>query len=144
MKLIFYGEVSEQGQLKLYKRKTFEGEMLMFAGKKVVLSVERKKKKRSIDQNRYYWKVVVPMAKAGLYDVGYIYTLKETHERMKRMFIIKEKVNFKTGEIEQITGSTTELTTTEMMEYFAQIQQWASEYLGVVIPSPNEQMEIQL
>jgi len=144
MKLIFTGEVSESGKLKIFKRKEFESEMLMFAGKKVVLTVEKKTRKRSIDQNSYYWGVVVPMAKAGLYDVGYIYTLEETHDKLKKMFIIKEKVNFKTGEIQQETGSTTELTTTGMMEYFAQIQQWAAEYLSIDIPSPGEQIEIEL
>ena len=144
MKLIFSGEVSETGKLTIIRRKQFLEELFMFAGKKVEIRVEKKRKKRSTLQNAYYWSVVIPMVKKGYYDVGDIYTLKETHNELKKMFIIKEKVNYKTGEIKQITGSTTELTTTEMMEYFAQIQQFAAEYLSIVIPDPGQQIEIEL
>ena len=41
-----------------------------------------------------------------------------------------------------MTKSTAELTTTQMMDYVSEIQQFAAEYLNVIIPDPNEQIEI--
>ena len=142
MKLQFQGEVSESGKLTIFKRNSFLNELHLFAGKKVILTVEKKKRKRSLDQNAYYWGVVVPEVKRGYYDVGYIYSESETHDELKKMFIVKEKVNFKTGEIKEVIGSSTELSTTEFLEFIAQIQQWGAEYLSIYIPDPGEQLEI--
>ncbi len=36
------------------------------------------------------------------------------------------------------------MTTTDFMGYIEQIQQWSAEYLNVQIPSPNEQIQIEL
>lgn len=144
MKLIFNGEVSESGKLKIFKRKEFESEMLMFAGKKVILTVEKKTRKRSLCQNSFYWGVVVPMVRAGLLDTGYKLSLEQTHDLLKMMFLEKEIVNEKTGEILKSIKSTTELTTTDFMVFIDDVQRWASEYLSIVIPSPGEQIEIEL
>lgn len=34
------------------------------------------------------------------------------------------------------------MTTVQMMEYFAEITQWAAEFLGVQIPEPGEQIKL--
>jgi hypothetical protein len=52
-KLIYEGTVSESGQITLPPRLKSEVAGL-FAGKSVVVTWERKKKKRSADQNAYY------------------------------------------------------------------------------------------
>ena len=58
------------------------------------------------------------------------------------MFNKKELVNEQTGEILQTIGSTAQMSTSEMMDYFAEITQWSVEFLNVQIPEPNEQMKI--
>lgn len=46
------------------------------------------------------------------------------------------------GEVEQLPPSTTRLSTIEQEEYHEDIRRWGAEYLNIVIPLPNEQLEI--
>jgi hypothetical protein len=50
-----------------------------------------------------------------------------------------EIINIDTGECinERLTSS--EMTTTQFCEYIIEIQKWAAEFLGIDIPSPNEE-----
>ena len=142
MKLSYTGKVKQSG-LHIYNRKQFDEDLNLFIDKEVVLSLENKKRKRSLHQNNFYWGVVIPIVKQGLIDVGYRVTIDDTHDYIKTNFIKKELVNENTGEILPSIGSTTELTTTEFMDLIAEIQQWAAEYLNVEIPDPNEQINIK-
>ena len=144
MKLLFQGEVSDQGAFKIFNRKKFIKEMELFAGKHVLITVEKKRKKRSLEQNAYYWGVIVMLVRAGLIDTGYKVSIEETHTFLKSKFLVKEIVNEQTGEILSSVKSTTELTTTGFMEYIQDIQQFAIEFLGVNVPDPNEQLEIAI
>lgn len=87
-------------------------------------------KNRSLDQNKYYWKVVVPMVKDGLVDVGYneIRTKADAHKKIKELFLVPR----------ELPESTKELTTKEYNNLISEIQQWAAEYLSIVIPDPNQ------
>lgn len=94
---------------------------------------------RSLDQNKYYWSCIVPLVRKGLFDAGYNdVTENETaHEILKHLFL-KKKVSNGIETIE-IAGSSADLTTIEFSSYIEQIAQWASEYLGIVIPPPGTQ-----
>jgi hypothetical protein len=50
-----------------------------------------------------------------------------------------EIVNKDTGEslTEKLTSS--EMTTTQFCEYILEVQKWGAEFLGIDIPSPNEE-----
>ena len=48
------------------------------------------------------------------------------------------------GEFIEIIRSTTSLSTSEFMDFIAEIQQWTSEFLGVYIPDPNEVLELDI
>jgi hypothetical protein len=99
-------------------------------------------RKRSLPQNDYYWGVVVPMCRQGLYDAGYdeVKTSLDSHEVLKHLFLKKEVVNKSTGEVLVLDGSSKELTIPEFNEYIENICKWAAEYLSIAIPSPNEAM----
>jgi hypothetical protein len=58
-----------------------------FEGKEIVLTIERKRKKRSNEQNAYLWGVVYPILKDGFYQIGYKLTTEEVHELMKQSFV---------------------------------------------------------
>ncbi|WP_343302884.1 hypothetical protein AAHN97_15160 [Chitinophaga niabensis] len=98
------------------------------------------RKVRSLSQNAYYWGVVCDMVRDGLIDAGFesIESGEDAHEVMKGLFLKRDVINYNTGEILTGAVSTTELTTTEFNQYIEKIQQWAAEYLGISIPSPNE------
>ncbi len=143
MKIKYNGKVTDKG-LHIYNRAKFDEDIQLFNGKEVTVTVEKKKRNRSLDQNAYLHGVVIPMCREGLADVGYKYTLDETKLDLKRMFAVKEKVNINTGEIRQYIKDTSDMSTVEMMDFIAEIQQWAAEFLGVVIPNPNTQLMIEI
>lgn len=104
-----------------------------------------KANKRSLPQNAYYWSVIIPLVKAGLKDIGYneIKTESDAHEVLKYLFLKKQIPNENTGEVVEILGSTTKLTTTEFNLFIEQIIIWAAEYLNIQIPLPNEQLQMK-
>lgn len=141
MKYKHRGQV-ENGKLKIFNKDYLLKDIKTLDGKRVVLTIERAKKTRSLSQNSYYWAVVVPMVREGLVDRGYRISLEAAHEYLKSEFLKVELVNEETGEILPSTGSTKEATTTDFMAYIEDIQRWAAEYLVIYIPSPNEQIEM--
>ena len=92
------------------------------------LTVKRKTKSRSNSQNKYYWGVIIPMIAD---EVGYKFNI-EAHEALKFMFL-KQSKNGLTS-----LRSTSDLTTVEFEEYAKKCREWASEFLNLLIPLPNE------
>lgn len=142
MKFIFYGKTID-GKPKIARRSELEEVLQSFDGKEFQITIEKKKKSRSLNQNAYYWGVVIPSVRAGLHDLGMKLSRQEVHELLKLKFLKKEIINEKTGEVFEYIGGSSELTTSEFMDFIADIQQFASEYLNIVIPSPNEQTNIE-
>lgn len=115
-----------------------------FEGKIVVVTVEKRKNKRSNPQNAYMWGICIPIVKECLKKAGITLSLNDTHEMLKLKFL-KETIltNEETGECIERIKSTAELTTTQFMEYILDIQQFASEYFGVLIPDPNSEIKLK-
>lgn len=120
-----------------------------FEGKEVEVTIERKKRKRSTQQNRWLWGVAYSLITSNLHDLGTPISAEDVHIMMRMKaadelpFIYEDVVNKETGEvISSRMRSSTEYTTTEMMEYKMFLQAWAAEYLGVDIPDPDEQLAI--
>jgi hypothetical protein len=99
-------------------------------------------RKRSIAQNSYYWGVMIPLVRHGLYEAGYdeVKTNDDAHEVLKHVHLKQRIVNKQTGDVIDIAGSSAALTTPEFNIYVEAICKWAAEFLGVVIPSPNNQL----
>lgn len=121
-----------------------------FEGKNVVVTIERKRSKRSNEQNAYLWGVCYPIIASGMADIGTPISKEGVHVMMRLKagedlpnVIYEDAVNKETGEvIARRMRSTTEYTTSQMMEYIEAIHAFAAEYLGVVIPDPDQQLEI--
>lgn len=146
MKLTYYTTVTN-GKLS----RTWQQAVDSFEGKRVEVTIQKAKKKRTTPQNAYYWGVVIPILQQGLADVGYLYNKDATHELIKRHVaetepgaIVEEIVIEKTGEVLSRIRSTSELSTSEFMDYLEIIKQFASESLGVYIPEPNENLKLDL
>lgn len=124
-------------------RKPIKEAIAAFEGKEITITITKKSKKRSNEQNAYLWGVVYPIVKNGLKEIGYNQiTIEQVHELLKGTFIKEDIVNELSGEVKTITGHTSDLTTSQFMDYLAQIKQFAAEQLGCYIPDPNEQSEI--
>lgn len=113
-------------------------------GKEIVIRIEKKKKKRSNPQNRFYYGVVIPLMQQALKESGTLMTSNDVHELLKLRFL-KETilVNEETGQIVERIKSTTELSTSGFMDYLSEITVFASEYFGVEIPQPNENITLK-
>lgn len=135
MKLLHFGKVKD-GKLSLNNQIQFSREIKAFEGKEVVITLEKKSKKRSTQQNRYYHGIVVPLVWDGLRRAGYNITQDEAHEILKSLFNKGQFSDPITGEVTDYGKSTTSLTTSGFMDFIASIQQWAAESIDVIIPDP--------
>src|SRR4029078_816659 len=98
--------------------------------------------KRSDQQNRYYWGLVVPLVQKGIEDYGTELTKEETHEFLKARFNVADLVNQDTGETINLPLSTTRLNKEQFGEYIEKIQRFGAEFLGIEIPDPGQQLSI--
>lgn len=116
-----------------------------FEGKQIVIKIEKAKKKRSTQQNRFYYGVIIPIVQNCLKEAGHIMTNESTHDLIKLKFL-KETlfVNETTGEVIERIKSTTELSTSQFMDLLAEINNFTFEYFGVSLPSPNDDLTLKL
>jgi hypothetical protein len=116
-----------------------------FENKQVVIKIEKFKKKRSTQQNRFYYGIVIPIVQNCLKEAGHVMTNESTHDLIKLKFL-KETlfVNETTGEVIERIKSTTELSTSQFMDLLAEINNFTFEYFGVNLPSPNDDLTLKL
>ena len=146
MKLKYFGSIKD-GLIKLPKRVRKEV-LSRFNGHNIIVTFERKRKTRSNPQNSYYQGVVLPEIVLGMIELGNELQLgnKEDHESvhlfLKDRFLQNGKdFLLKDGLIETGSSSTKYCTTTEFMTYLDDVVKFASEYLNISIPEPNEQVD---
>jgi len=85
------------------------------------------RKTRSTAQNSYYWGILVKYISE---ETGY--SEDETHAKLAYKFLLQNDSGT------PFVKSTTKLTTTEFEEYNEKIRQWASSFLSLSLPLPNE------
>lgn len=97
-------------------------------GTHVFVTVEKitKRKMRSVEQNAYYWGIVI---KILCEEIGY--SKDEMHDALRMKFLTYENVQGL-----PTTLSTTQLSTIEFEAYLEQIRRWASMDMGIIIPDP--------
>lgn len=138
MKIEIISEV--RGGKLVRNRKLITETIKQFEGKTIVLSIEKQTKKRSTLQNAYLHASFTILTK-GLNELGNKFSMSEVKELVKAKFLMIDMIDQSTGEVlgKRIKG-TSELTTTEMMEFIMEMQQWAAEF-EIMIPNPNEQIK---
>lgn len=118
----------------------FYRSLSVFDGQEVEVEIRKRKKNRSQNQNRFYWGVFLPAVKSALIDIGYWMANEEqVHDLLKLKFLKTTSINENTGEVMEILGTTTDMSTTDFEMYLTQVRVWAAEYLGATLPVPNEQ-----
>lgn len=132
MKFKHFAIVDDKGKLELSNTDAFKNELLKFKGKRVYVIVDEEKQQRSINQNNYYWGVVVKILSN---ELGY--TQEEMHEILKAKFSPKD-VKEVAGEQIVIPKSTTKQKTDEFETYLEHIRRFALLQLNCKIPLPNE------
>lgn len=116
-----------------------------FEGKEITITFAKAKKYRSNNQNSYYWGVCIPLVQSGLKEATgeYFGTNNIHYDILLKMFAPElEIVNKSTGQIMTRQISSSDMTTTQFLEFIMEVQKWASEFLGINIPDPNEEILI--
>lgn len=114
----------------------------MNPNKQLLMRVDKRGSRRSTQQNRYYFGVVVAEVKLGLLNIGYDATPEEVHYFLKTKFNPIQIPGIG-GEALEMPGTTTQLTKSGFSDYIEKIAQWAAEYLGVTIPSADQSLEMK-
>lgn len=143
-KVTTYGNV-ENGKLKASKWDVFKQNILAFGECRIRITAEKLYSKRSNQQNRYYWGVVVNEFVDGMSEMwGEKITAETAHEMMKLHCNGKDVVNPETGEIMTIPQSTQELDTYDFEQYQERCRKLIFDYFGRTVPLPNEQSTMNL
>lgn len=102
-----------------------------------------KGKKRTNQQNGFYWGCLVPAAFEELRNAGYdeIQEPDDAHEVLKALFLTRNIPN-KDGEFVPKIGSTKKLTTKQFGEYMESCAKWLAETFARVVPAPGMQSAI--
>jgi hypothetical protein len=132
----FVGTVSEEGRLELANRAGFRALLKHLAGKAVVLTLGKRTKRRSDEENRYYWGVVVKIIGD---ELGY--DQDEMHAALKFKFLRREAEPDGLRVLDTVR-STAKLTTVEFEDYLDRIRMWAVSEMGIVVPLPNEEVGV--
>jgi hypothetical protein len=135
LKLTYYSLVRE-GKLQKNISLQIKNELNHFEGKRVEITIQKLSAKRSDQQNRLWWLYMGILSK----ELGF--TKEEIHDICKFKFLKREKVDEKSGEIFEYLGSTTQLNKMEFADMVSELIRWVSETFDIVLPLPDEQMEI--
>jgi hypothetical protein len=135
-----YGTVKD-GVLKIINIKRFKDDLRQFDDCEVEVIV-KKKGKRSSQQNRYYFGVVIELIRIELLRRGNRFDAEDIHEWAKLKFNPSKIEIEATGELVEIGSSTTEMNKSEFMEYVERIREWAAMSLEINIPDPGEQTQL--
>lgn len=142
MKLTYFGKVKE-GKLHIVHRPRFDADVAsFFDGKEIEIIIQKKKKYRSGQQNRFYFGAVIPIIQDALRELGNNYTKEQVHEILKMKFLTTDDVIESTGEFITRIKSTTELSTSDFMDYVSEITVWCAEFLKIEMPAPSEKLEM--
>jgi hypothetical protein len=162
MKSTFFSTVKD-GKLQKNTTQNILQELKHLEGKRVVVTIEKQKSSRSLKQNNLYWVYIDILSQ----ELGY--SKDEMHELVKYKFLKLKRfisvvngksvilaledgiyVDVSTGEIHDIekvepydkSGSTKTLTKSEFIDFVDNLITWAKDFLGITLPSPEEQQTI--
>lgn len=127
---VLYGLIDNGGKLTFDDSAAFAKVRASLRGQAVQISISPRRKKRSLQENSYYWGVVIPL----LCDWSG-FSPEEMHDAIKNKFLFDYDKRHGLARI----GSTAELSTVEFERLMSDIRIWASEQ-GVFIPEPNEEI----
>lgn len=106
----------------------FTNALLSFSGKKVRISIEEAKTIRSLDQNSYYWGVIVPHVRKVRFDMGDPTTVEQTHEDLLAQFAPSKEARKLNGETYERPMRSKEMSVNEMSQYVTAITACMAEF----------------
>lgn len=125
----FFGTI-QFGRLSLEDQDAYDGYLLSLEGE-VEVVVRKRSKQRTLNQNQYYWGVVVRLIAD---ETGH--SSDEIHEMLKMMFL-KDLIEIKGDMYETIKSSSSLDTRGFSKDYIDRIKFWALDKLNLIIPEAD-------
>ena len=132
----FTGKV-QGGKVVFDQPQRWTGIIARHEGRRVEVTVRRQQQGRTMQQNRYYWSVVVPIFGDWTGEEK-----DEAHATLKTIHLQVEQV-LPTGELVRKPGSTRRLTVQEFAAYVERVCTWLA-LQGVYVPPPGRAVEASL
>lgn len=133
-RLVYKGDLQD-GHLS-FNRKAMQNELRTLRSGMVEITITNWSPKRSNQQNRLMWLWFTIIAN----HIGY--TPMQVKGMMQAKFLLIDEVIESTGEILPRVQGTSELDKYDMTKFLDNVHQWASEFLQITLPQPNEQQEL--
>jgi hypothetical protein len=119
----FFASV-ENGKCRVHQKKHFDGYLTALGKCRVVINIEKDRKKRTGRQNNLYWAwLEIIGAELG-------YNPEELHDSFRAMFLTDRSKKI------PLIRSTTMLNTIQFGQYLDKIDRTCSE-LGIILPQPE-------
>ena len=123
---ILHGQVKD-GKLVLDAPQNYLVELSRLEGRRIELTIREEQHVRSLNQNSYYWGVIIEILSSY-----FGYDKEEMHLALRFKFLKKH------GDTDLVTvGSTAALSTVGFTNYIDEIIRWAAVEYQVVIPSAD-------
>lgn len=133
MKPIYADGIITEGRLKLANPSQFKATIAHLKGE-VRIKVFKKEKPRSLNQNSYYWGVVIKM----ICDSTGEMEPERVHDALKMKFWTIPVGDGRFGRALLTPGSTTDMSTVQFEEYVEKCRLFAAQELNITIPIPGE------
>jgi hypothetical protein len=135
----FLGFVDDEGHFALDDRAGFLAHAATLKGHEVTVTITRRRRKRSLAQNRWLWGVAMPLIADHCGDDAH------EHERLHYDLL---SVRYGTTAISPLVPNapprivpaktSSQLTTVEFSDYMDWLVRYAADTLGVVLPLPDD------
>jgi hypothetical protein len=128
----------EQGKVSDGVRQSLQQALKSLDGKIAKITIEERKKVRSLSQNAFYWGCIIPPIVTLLREYGNDVDGDDTHEfLMENVGKLNKNIVLLDGEVKTVSGSSAILKPMEFEEYLTKVRSFAAEH-GVILPLPNE------
>ncbi len=138
----FAGRVTDDGaKIDLESPKSMREHVKKLAGKRVVVTVQAAKSKRSLDQNAWNWGVAIPMiAEHCGYDKD---EYDDLHYELLAICYGTKQIELDGVKLIVPNKTSSHLDTKGFSEYMEWLVRYAAKKFDVVIPLPDEPAPIQ-
>lgn len=135
-----FGYVDQGGKLHIINKQRLEEDLGQFKPCDIVMTI-KKRGKRSLLQNAYYWGCVVKEVQLRFRELGHDVEADDVHEFLKQKFHF-EQIITPNAEVIQVAKSTSEMNKSEFGEYIDRIKDWAHDTLEIWIPEAGSQTQM--
>ncbi len=128
----------EAGKLPALTSNQIRNALPLFNGKTIMITIEERKKQRTLKQNRFYFGPMIQAVRLWLLDKGMVFSAVDVHEYLWRN-VLKETeiVVMPDGSTFERRLSSTNSTTKKWEERMDIIRAWAAQR-DLQLPFPNE------